>query len=131
MTHPDDRQPTESLTDYVDRNLATGKNLEIVADHLVIRGAQEPEYPAGPEYGPYPYSDALEILDLTQVPGYTTSEPPGLSTTMSVSPINDEPDVVWVTSAQHRVRIHREDADPEHRLVEYRLAGAWFANLPA
>lgn len=30
-----------------------------------------------------------------------------------------------------RTRVHREDADPEHRFVEVRLAAAWFGNLPA
>lgn len=28
-------------------------------------------------------------------------------------------------------RIHREDADREHRFVSYRLAAGWFGNLPA
>lgn len=27
--------------------------------------------------------------------------------------------------------IHRQDADPEHRFTEYRLAAAWFANAPS
>lgn len=28
-------------------------------------------------------------------------------------------------------RVHREDADPEHRFVAYRIAAGWFGNLPA
>lgn len=28
-------------------------------------------------------------------------------------------------------RIHREDADPEHRFVMFRLAASWFGNEPA
>jgi len=39
---------------------------------------------------------------------------------------------VFITGpgAQHWT-IHREDADPEHRFVQYRLAAGWFGNLPA
>lgn len=49
----------------------------------------------------------------------------------------EDPDTVIVTSAgvnpDHTtsvVRIHREDADPEHRFIQYRLAAGWFGNLP-
>lgn len=45
-------------------------DLEVVNDWLVLRGAHEAEYPAGPEYGPYPYSDADPIVELSKVAGY-------------------------------------------------------------
>lgn len=44
--------------------------MEVVGEWLVVRNAQEPEYPAGPEYGPYPYSDAAPLVHLTQVTGF-------------------------------------------------------------
>lgn len=44
----------------------------------------------------------------------------------------DDPDTAIVTNARGRARrIHREDADPEHRFTDYRLAAGWFANMPA
>lgn len=44
----------------------------------------------------------------------------------------DHPDTVIVTNTRGRARrIHREDANPEHRFTDYRLAAGWFANLPA
>lgn len=44
----------------------------------------------------------------------------------------DSTDVVIVVGVSGRHwRIHREDADPEHRFVPYRLAAGWFGNLPA
>ncbi|ASD24181.1 hypothetical protein B7495_17975 (plasmid) [Cryobacterium sp. LW097] len=30
-----------------------------------------------------------------------------------------------------QLHIRREDADPEHRFIAYRLAAGWFGNLPA
>ena len=43
-----------------------------------------------------------------------------------------DPDSVVVTEPGGReVRVHREDADPEHRFTAYRLAAGWFGNLPA
>lgn len=70
------RAGDESLTNYAGRSLATGENLEIVGSVLVLRDAHEPDYPGGPGYGPLPYSDALELLDLSVIPGWTTSERP-------------------------------------------------------
>lgn len=45
-------------------------NLEIVNGWLVERGAYPAEYPAGPEWGPQPYSDAEPLVRLETVPGY-------------------------------------------------------------
>lgn len=122
------RQDDESGDQYLLRSLAAGENLEILDGHLVLRGAQEPDYPAGPEYGPYPYSDAAEILDLRGVPGFTLPEPPTSEHAISVASIADDHDRIWVTTPYNRRRIHREDADPEHRHVEYRMAATWFGN---
>ncbi len=44
--------------------------LEIVNGWLVERGAHPQEYPAGPAYGPQPYSDAEPILHLSELPGW-------------------------------------------------------------
>lgn len=49
--------------------------MEVVGEWLVVRNVQEPEYPAGPEYGPYPYSDAAPLVHLAQVAGFPP-EPP-------------------------------------------------------
>lgn len=44
----------------------------------------------------------------------------------------DPQDTVLVIDPDQRSwRIHREEADPEHKLTPYRLAAGWFANLPA
>lgn len=49
----------------------------------------------------------------------------------AVCPDPDDRDVVVVTNARGQVRrVHREDADPEHRFAFYRLAAGWFGNLP-
>lgn len=42
-----------------------------------------------------------------------------------------DPNTVVVTAGGATHRIHREDADPEHRFQSYRLAAAWFGNRPA
>ena len=47
----------------------------------------------------------------------------------SITP--DGPDHVVVSSEDGSMRIHREDADPEDRRYQYRLAAAWFGNAPA
>lgn len=45
---------------------------------------------------------------------------------------SEEDDFVIVTEPSgNKWRIHREDADPEHRFVSYRIAAGWFGNLPA
>lgn len=49
--------------------------MEVVGEWLVIRNAQEPDYPADPEYGPYPYSDAAPLVHLARVAGFPP-EPP-------------------------------------------------------
>lgn len=46
-------------------------NLEIVNGWLVERGAYPAEYPAGPEWGPQPYSDSEPLVRLETVPGYS------------------------------------------------------------
>ncbi len=46
-----------------------------------------------------------------------------------IAPI--DPDTVRLTVDGRNWRIHREDADPEHRMLAYRLAAEWFGNLPA
>lgn len=46
-------------------------NLEIVDGWLVERGAYPAEYPAGPEWGPQPYSDSEPLVRLETVPGYS------------------------------------------------------------
>lgn len=49
----------------------------------------------------------------------------------TVAPDPDDTDRVLVTEPSGRAhRIHREDADPEHRFTSYRLAAGWFGNLP-
>ncbi|PRZ12924.1 hypothetical protein [Nesterenkonia sandarakina] len=48
----------------------------------------------------------------------------------NIRPDDDEFVVVTEPSGKEW-RIHREDADPEHRFVSYRLAAGWFGNLPA
>ena len=121
-------QGDESEDQYLLRCLAAGENLEILDGHLLLRGAQEPDYPAGLEYGPYPYSDAAEILDLKEVPGFTLPEPPTTERTITMTEIPGDPDVVRVTTKHRSLRIHREDADPEHRHLEYRMAATWFGN---
>ena len=45
---------------------------EIVNGWLVERGAYPVDYPAGPEWGPMPYSDAEPIVQLDTVPGWST-----------------------------------------------------------
>lgn len=40
-------------------------------------------------------------------------------------------DTVIVLNQGQRWRIHREDADPEHRFAAYRKAAEWFGNRPA
>ncbi|EGD57141.1 hypothetical protein [Gordonia neofelifaecis] len=53
------------------------------------------------------------------------------STTYTVTPDPENADLVLVTEPSGRtLRIHREDADPEHRFTAYRLAAGWFGNLP-
>jgi len=48
-----------------------------------------------------------------------------------VTPDPEDADRVLVTEPSGRtLRIHREDADPEHRFTSYRLAAGWFGNLP-
>lgn len=43
-----------------------------------------------------------------------------------------DPDCALVVDGQGpALRIHRHDADPEHRFTIYRLVAAWFANQPA
>lgn len=44
--------------------------LEVAGDWLVVRGAHEPEYPAGAPYGAMPYSDAEPVLNLSAIPGW-------------------------------------------------------------
>ena len=46
------------------------ENLEIINGWLVQRGAHEPEYPAGPEYGAAPYGDADLLINLATLPGW-------------------------------------------------------------
>ncbi|GAA2375870.1 hypothetical protein [Gordonia cholesterolivorans] len=49
----------------------------------------------------------------------------------TVAPDPEDNDRVLVTDPDGRVhRIHREDADPEHRFTRVRLAAGWFGNLP-
>lgn len=52
------------------------------------------------------------------------------SRTYSIRPESDDLVVVTEPSGEER-RIHRGDADPEHRFVSYRIAAGWFGNLPA
>lgn len=41
-------------------------------------------------------------------------------------------DQVWVTEPDGRTwRVHREDADSEHRFTAVQLAATWFGNEPA
>lgn len=49
--------------------------------------------------------------------------------TIAVDPYGSD-DVVIVRDATGSWRIHREDADPEHRFTAHRLAAAWFGNIP-
>ena len=39
-------------------------------------------------------------------------------------------DLVQVSTATTSVKVHREDADPEHRFGEYRAAARFFGNVP-
>lgn len=49
-----------------------------------------------------------------------------------LDPAPDNADFITVTDGDGRGwLIHREDADPEHRFLTYRLAAAWFGNQPA
>lgn len=49
----------------------------------------------------------------------------------SIGPDPTDTDRVLVTEPSGRVqRIHRDDADPEHRHTVYRLAAGWFGNVP-
>lgn len=50
--------------------VADDSELQIVNGYLVLRGAVEPEYPAGIEYGPMPYGDAEAVLHLSELPGW-------------------------------------------------------------
>lgn len=50
----------------------------------------------------------------------------------SIAADPSDSNMIIVTDANgSRIRIHREDADPEHRFTTYRLAAGWFGNLPA
>ena len=52
--------------------------------------------------------------------------------TYAIAPDPDDNNRVIVTELSgRRRRIHREDADPEHRHLSIRLAAAWFGNDPA
>lgn len=49
---------------------------------------------------------------------------------ITADPHDPEQVIVTVPNGSLR-RIHRQDADPEHRFTAYRLAAGWFGNLPA
>lgn len=72
--------------------------------------------------------DAEEALKF-----YLTEEEsnlPAPSYTLTPSDHND--DLVTVSSSDGQIQlISREDADPEHRFLSYRLAAAYFGNQPA
>ena len=53
----------------------------------------------------------------------------GPTYTIRVDP--SDHDRVIVTFGSTSWRIHRDDADPKHRLRAYRLAAAWFGNSPS
>lgn len=72
--------------------------MEVVGDWLVVRNAQEPDYPAGPEYGPYPYSDAAPLIQLSRVAGYP--------------PEPQEPTDAEVEAAARALHIAQLDGDP-------------------
>ena len=46
-------------------------------------------------------------------------------------PSDPDSRVVVTEPGGRELHIHREDADPEHRFIAYRLAAGWFGNLPA
>ncbi|MHB1010603.1 MAG: hypothetical protein ACYC1E_15540 [Propionibacteriaceae bacterium] len=50
---------------------------------------------------------------------------------ISADPGDLQNSVIVTNSDGREWRIHREDADPEHRFTAYRLAAGWFGNLPA
>lgn len=55
--------------------------------------------------------------------------------TIYVIRATESPDTISVTaiadSGSHTWSVDREEADPEHRFTEYRLAAGYFGNLPA
>ncbi len=56
---------------------------------------------------------------------------PTTDTSYVVTPDPEDTDRVLVTEPGGRtLRIHCEDADPEHRFTAYRLAAGFFGNLP-
>ena len=60
----------EHLAAQAPKPIPDESEMEVVGEWLVVRNVQEPEYPAGPEYGPYPYSDAAPLVHLARVAGF-------------------------------------------------------------
>ena len=50
--------------------------------------------------------------------------------TYTITSHETNPSIVLVTNPSgYTYSIHKEDADPEHRFLEYRFAANWFGNF--
>lgn len=66
-------------------------------------------------------ADAIAAGGVARTPGYL----------VQVDEADPRDSVVVIDPEGRALRIHREDADPEHRFTAHRLAAGWFGNLPA
>lgn len=60
----------DHLAAQAPKPLPDESELGIYGDWLVVLNAHEPDYPAGPEWGPYPGSEHDPLFDLSRVAGY-------------------------------------------------------------
>lgn len=67
------------FTDDAEAKEAPTPEYQVMNDYLVIRGAHEPEYPGGPEWGMLPGSDAEPLCNLAEVDGYLDEYNPAVA----------------------------------------------------
>lgn len=69
----------------------------------------------------YDAADAIASGGRSRSPGYR----------VRVDESEPKDRVIVIDPEGRALSIHRDDADPEHRRTDYRLAAGWFGNLPA